>query len=71
MMQSGRKDASGKKVVLYNGTMDCFKKIYADEGGARAFFKGAAANLFRGIGASVVLVMYDELQAIFKPNKKN
>jgi len=71
MMQSGRKDASGKKVVLYNGTIDCFRRIYADEGGSKAFFKGAGANVMRGMGASIVLVMYDELQAIFKPKKKN
>jgi len=28
MMQSGRKGKDGKKEVLYNGTLDCFKKIY-------------------------------------------
>ena len=27
MMQSGRKGADGKKEVLYNGTVDCFRKI--------------------------------------------
>jgi solute carrier family 25 (adenine nucleotide translocator) protein 4/5/6/31 len=27
MMQSGRKGKDGKKEVLYNGTIDCFKKI--------------------------------------------
>jgi len=26
-MQSGRKGKDGKKEVLYNGTIDCFKKI--------------------------------------------
>jgi len=46
---------------MYNGTADCFKRIYADEGGSKAFFKGASANVMRGMGASVVLVMYDEL----------
>jgi len=60
MMQSGRVDASGKKEVLYNGTMDCFAKIAKNEGG-KAFFKGAGSNVLRGMGASVVLVMYDEL----------
>jgi len=29
MMQSGRKTADGKKEVLYNGTIDCFRKIAA------------------------------------------
>jgi solute carrier family 25 (adenine nucleotide translocator) protein 4/5/6/31 len=60
MMQSGRKD------VLYTGTMDCFAKIYKNEGG-KAFFKGAFSNILRGMGASLVLVMYDEMQAYFAP----
>jgi len=67
MMQSGRVDKDGNKVVLYNGTMDCFRKIYADEGGAGAFFKGAGANVMRGMGASLVLVLYDEMKALFGP----
>jgi len=60
MMQSGRKE------VLYNGTLDCFRKIYSKEGG-NAFFKGALSNIFRGAGASLVLVLYDEMQAYFAP----
>jgi len=64
MMQSGRKDATGKKEVLYNGTLDCFVKIAKNEG-RKAFFKGAGSNVLRGMGASVVLVMYDELQKMF------
>jgi len=60
MMQSGRKD------VLYTGTMDCVAKIYKNEGG-KAFFKGALSNILRGMGASLVLVMYDEMQAYFAP----
>jgi solute carrier family 25 (adenine nucleotide translocator) protein 4/5/6/31 len=63
MMQSGRKD------VLYNGTLDCFVKIYRKEGG-RAFFKGAFSNIIRGMGASLVLVLYDEMQVMFAPVKK-
>jgi len=39
---------------------DCFKKILADEG-AKGFFKGAGANILRGTGAALVLVMYDEI----------
>lgn len=69
MMQSGRKDKDGKRVVLYNGTIDCFRRIYADEGGAKAFFKGAGANVMRGMGASLVLVLYDEMKAAFGPKK--
>jgi len=60
MMQSGRKD------VMYTGTLDCFAKIYKNEGG-KAFFKGALSNIFRGMGASLVLVLYDEFQIMFAP----
>jgi solute carrier family 25 (adenine nucleotide translocator) protein 4/5/6/31 len=64
MMQSGRKD------VLYTGTMDCIAKIYKNEGG-KAFFKGALSNILRGMGASLVLVMYDEMQTFFAPVQKS
>jgi len=63
MMQSGRKD------VMYTGTLDCFRKIAANEG-PKAFFKGALSNVIRGAGGSLVLVLYDELQRIFNPNAK-
>jgi solute carrier family 25 (adenine nucleotide translocator) protein 4/5/6/31 len=64
MMQSGRKD------VMYTGTFDCIRKIYHKEGG-RAFFKGALSNVLRGMGASLVLVLYDEFQVMFAaPPKK-
>jgi len=63
MMQSGRKD------VMYTGTMDCIAKIIKNEGG-KAFFKGALSNILRGAGASIVLVMYDEMQAYFAPVQK-
>jgi len=63
MMQSGRKE------LLYNGTLDCFAKIYKNEG-PKAFFKGALSNIFRGAGASLVLVLYDEMQMYFAPPKK-
>jgi solute carrier family 25 (adenine nucleotide translocator) protein 4/5/6/31 len=59
MMQSGRGD------LLYAGTMDCIKKIYANEGG-KAFFKGCLSNVIRGTGGALVLVFYDKLQAFFK-----
>jgi solute carrier family 25 (adenine nucleotide translocator) protein 4/5/6/31 len=62
MMQSGQKE------VLYRGTADCFAKIYSKEG-PKAFFKGALSNIFRGAGASLVLVLYDEMQMYFAPVK--
>lgn len=39
---------------------DCFAKILKTEGPA-GFFKGALANVLRGTGAAIVLVMYDEI----------
>jgi len=45
---------------IYNGMGDCFSKILKNEG-AGGFFKGAMANILRGTGAAIVLVMYDEI----------
>lgn len=55
-MQSGRE----KQLMKYNGVMDCTRKIYQEEG-INGFFKGNLSNIYRGIGASLVLVIYDEL----------
>jgi solute carrier family 25 (adenine nucleotide translocator) protein 4/5/6/31 len=60
MMTSGQKGADR----MYNGTMDCFAKIYRDEG-AKAFFKGCLSNVLRGTGGALVLVFYDKIQAMF------
>jgi len=60
MMQSGRKGGD----VMYKGTLDCWRKIAANEGGA-AFFKGAFSNVLRGTGGAIVLVLYDEIKALF------
>jgi solute carrier family 25 (adenine nucleotide translocator) protein 4/5/6/31 len=45
---------------MYKGMADCFGKILKAEG-AGGFFKGAFANILRGTGAAIVLVMYDEI----------
>jgi len=45
---------------VYKGMSDCIKKIHASEG-VGGFFKGALANIVRGTGAAIVLVMYDEI----------
>jgi len=55
MMQSGRKD------VMYKNTLDCARKIIANEG-MSAMFKGALSNVFRGTGGALVLAIYDEIQ---------
>ena len=57
MMTSGKKGAD----KMYDGTWDCFKKIYRDEGG-KAFFKGCLSNVIRGTGGALVLVFYDKIQ---------
>jgi len=60
MMTSGKTGAD----KMYDGTMDCFRKIYKDEGG-KAFFKGCLSNVIRGTGGALVLVFYDKIQAMF------
>merc|ERR1711939_1219183 len=49
-----------KKEQIYNGMADCFNKILKEEG-PKGFFKGALANILRGTGAAIVLVLYDEI----------
>lgn len=61
MMQSGGKEK------MYNGTIDCWKKIAANEGSG-AFFKGALSNVLRGAGGALVLVLYDEIKKVIEAN---
>merc|ERR1711965_543282 len=49
-----------KSEQMYNGMGDCFGKILKAEGPG-GFFKGALANILRGTGAAIVLVLYDEI----------
>lgn len=58
MMQSGKKGGD----IQYTGTMDCIKKMIAQEG-PRSFFKGSLSNVIRGTGGALVLVFYDKIQA--------
>jgi solute carrier family 25 (adenine nucleotide translocator) protein 4/5/6/31 len=55
---------------LYKGTMHCFAKIVKDEG-TTALFKGAGANVLRGVGAALVLVLYGEAQAFLSGGKSS
>lgn len=57
MMQSGGKEK------MYNGTLDAWRKIAANEG-MSAFFKGSLSNVLRGAGGALVLVMYDEIKKV-------
>ena len=56
MMTSGE----GEK---FSGSIDCAQKILAREG-FKSFFKGAAANILRGVAGAGVLALYDRLQLI-------
>ena len=56
MMTSGE----GEK---YSGSIDCGRKILAQEGW-KTFFKGAGANILRGVAGAGVLALYDKLQVI-------
>merc|ERR1712086_550117 len=49
-----------KEQQMYSGMADCFGKILKNEGPG-GFFKGALANVLRGTGAALVLVIYDEI----------
>jgi len=57
-------DVGGKP--KYKGVMDCFSKVVKKEG-VNGLFTGATANLLRGIGASVVLVLYDDMRKFLGP----
>lgn len=52
---------SGKDVKEYNGQIDCYKKVYKNQG-IQAFWKGNVSNIYRGLGSALVLVFYDEIK---------
>merc|ERR1712021_251279 len=54
-----------KDQQIYSSVKECITKIFAAEGPG-GFFKGALANIARGTGAAIVLVMYDEIQNFIK-----
>jgi len=66
MMQSG--EAVEKR--RYTGTVDCFNKILKEEG-VNGFFKGNLSNLYRSVGSSLVLVLYDKFKNEWFADKKN
>jgi len=53
---------------LYKGTIDCGVKILKEEGFG-GMYKGALANIFRGVGASLVLVLYGEIKLALEKSK--
>jgi len=57
MLQSGKKEDSKH----YSTSYDCAVKIKSQEG-LVGFYKGFGANIIRGSGAALVLVLYDYIQ---------
>ena len=47
----------------FSGSIDCARKILAKEG-VKSFFKGAGANILRGVAGAGVLSLYDRLQLL-------
>jgi len=56
MMTSG-------EAVKYKSSLDAFNKIVATEG-VKSLFKGAGANILRGVAGAGVLSIYDQVQLI-------
>ncbi|KAG8162963.1 hypothetical protein KVR01_007441 [Diaporthe batatas] len=56
MMTSG-------EAVKYSSSFDAFKQIVAKEG-VKSLFKGAGANILRGVAGAGVLSIYDQLQLL-------
>jgi len=55
--------SAGKKNEKRLGTIECAKFIYRNEG-FNAFFNGAVVNAIRGVGAALILALYNEVQKI-------
>ena len=47
----------------FSGSIDCAQKILAKEG-VGSFFKGAGANILRGVAGAGVLALYDRMQML-------
>lgn len=54
---------------MYKGTLHAGAKILKDEGFG-GMYKGALANIFRGVGASLVLVIYGEIKNFMDKQKE-
>jgi len=57
MMTSGQ-------AVKYNGSLDCTMQIMKNEG-VKSFFKGAGANVLRGMAGAGVLAGFDKVKAVY------
>ena len=48
----------------YKGSLDCAAKIMAEEG-IKSFFKGAGANILRGVAGAGVLALFDTVKVAY------
>ena len=58
---------SGESAKEYKGSIDAAMKILKKEG-IQSLYKGGFTNIFRSMGGSVLLVVYDEMQKLFVKN---
>jgi len=49
---------------VYKGSLDCFFQVFKKEG-TKGMYKGMVPELFRGVGGSLVIVVYDRVKFIF------
>merc|ERR1712174_78174 len=61
MMTSG-------EAVKYNGSLDCTMQILRNEG-VTSLFKGAGANILRGMAGAGVLAGFDKLKKFYVAQK--
>lgn len=54
--------------VKYSGSIDCARQVIANEG-VKSLFKGAGANIMRGMGGAAVLAGFDKIVAFYKAFK--
>jgi len=47
--------------VVYKNAVDCIIKIIKTEG-VKKLYAGAVGNILRGIGGSLILVLYDDMR---------
>jgi len=50
--------------VKYSGSLDCFQQILKQEG-AKSYFKGAGANIMRGIAGAMVISGFDVVKKFY------
>lgn len=51
------------EAVKYKSSMDAFSQIVKTEG-VKSLFKGAGANILRGVAGAGVLSIYDQVQLL-------